>query len=127
MLPKFISDLLWPEIVPLPTALVETYRVEVDAILTACNVPGFKVSDNTKISSLFYTSSHSAMTIGMSPRTYTESQLNDNKMDALKAFAEVVKLFDGVSLVSLEDKVVNLAKYLHEYKLTIEMEKESVE
>jgi hypothetical protein len=126
MIPKFIADLLWPEIVPLPTALVETYRAEVDAILTAVNVPGFKVSDHTKISSLFYTSSHGAMTLGMSPRTYTESQLNDNKMDALKAFSDVVKLFDGVSLVSLEDKVVDLAKHLHEYRLTTEIEKEPV-
>lgn len=118
MLPKFISDLLWPEIVRLPTELVKTYRAEVDAILTAVNVPGFKVSDHTKISSLFHTSSHSAMTIGMSPRTYTESQLNDNKMEALKAFADVVKLFDGVAIVELDDKVVDLAKKLHEFNFT---------
>jgi hypothetical protein len=60
----------------------------------------------------------------MSPRTYTESQLNDNKMDALKAFADVVKLFDGVAIVELDDKVVDLAKNLHEYRLTTETEKE---
>lgn len=124
MIPKFISDLLWPEIVPLPTVLFETYRAEVDTILTAVNVPGFKVSDNTKISSLFHTSSHSAMTIGMSPRSYSESQLNDNKMKALKSFAGVVKLFDCVCVVSLDDKVVDIAKHLHEYKLTTEIEKE---
>lgn len=118
MIPKFISDLLWPEIVPLPTELVETYRSEVADILSAANVHGFKVSDKTKISSLFYTSSLSAMTIGMSPRTYTECQLNDNKMNALKAFADVVKLFDGVCIVELDDKVVDLAKKLHERSLT---------
>lgn len=117
MLPKFISDILFPEIVPFPTELVETYKHEVDSILTAVNVPCFKVSDDTKISSLFYTSSHGAMTIGMSPRTYTESQLNDNKMDALKAFSAVVKLFDGVAIVELDDKVVDLAKKLHEFSL----------
>ena len=45
----FWSIVAWNcSIVPLPTALVETYRAEVDTILTAVNVPGFKVSDNTK-------------------------------------------------------------------------------
>lgn len=118
MLPKIISDILFPEIIPLPTEQVTTYKSEVDAILTAVNVPHFKVSDNTKISSLFYTSSHSARTIGMSPRTYTESQLNDNKIDALKAFSAVSKLFDGVCIVEIDDKVVDLAKKLHEFSLS---------
>lgn len=126
MLPKFISDIIFPEKITLPTALVETYKPEVESILVAANVPNFKVSDNTKVSSLFYSNSHSARTIGMSPRTYTESQLNDNKMDALKAFATVVKLFDGVCVVSIDDKVVDLAKHLHEYRLTTEIQKELV-
>lgn len=116
MLPKAFLDFLFPKVEPLPTVLVDTYKTEVDDILTALNVPGFKVSDDTKISSLFYTSSHSAMTIGMSPRTYTENQLNDNKMDALKAFENLVKLLDGICLVSLDDKIVNIAQSLKEHR-----------
>lgn len=114
MLPKRFLDFVFPKGEPLPTVLVDTYKTEVDDILTALNVPGRKVSDNTKISSLFYTSSHSARTIGMSPRTYTESQLNDNKMDALKAFSTLIKMFDGVCVVYLDDKVVDIAKHLKE-------------
>jgi hypothetical protein len=118
MLPKAFVDLLFPKAKPLPTVLVDTYKSEVHDILTALHVPGVKVSDTTTISSLFYTCSHGAMTIGMSPRTYTERQLNDNKMEALKAFADVVKLFDGVAIVELDDKVVDLAKKLHEFNFT---------
>lgn len=114
MFPKSFLDCLFPKTEPLPTVLVDTYKTEVDDILTALNVPGRKVSDNTTISSLFYTSSHGAMTIGMSPRTYTESQLNDNKMDALKAFSTLVKLFDGICVIDLNDKVVDIAKHLKE-------------
>lgn len=114
MLPKRFLDFVFPKAEPLPTVLVDIYKTEVDDILTALNVSGRKVSDNTTISSLFYTCSHGAMTIGMSPRTYTESELNDNKMDALKAFSTLIKLFDGVCVVDLDDKVVDIAKHLKE-------------
>lgn len=114
MFPKSFLECLFPKAEPLPTVLVDTYKTEVDDILTALNVPGRKVSDNTTISSLFHTSTQSAMTIGMSPRTYTESQLNDNKMDALKAFSVLVKMFDGICVVDLNDKVVDIAKHLKE-------------
>lgn len=39
-------------------------------------------------------------------------------MDALKAFSAVAKLFEGVCIVELDDKVVDLAKKLHEHSLT---------
>jgi hypothetical protein len=116
MLPKAFLDLLFPKAEPLPTVLVDTYKTEVDDILTALNVSGRKVSDTTTISSLFYTCSHGAMTVGMSPRTYTESQLNDNKMDALKAFSALVKMFDSICVVDLNDKVVDIAKHLKEHR-----------
>lgn len=114
MLPKAFLDFVFPKAEPLPTVLVDIYKPEVEDILTALNVSGRKVSDNTTISSLFYTSSHSARTIGMSPRTYTESQLNDNKMDALKAYSTLIKMFDGICVVYLDDKVVDIAKHLKE-------------
>jgi len=114
MLPKAFLDFVFPKAEPLPTVLVDTYKPEVEDILTALHVSGRKVSDNTTISSLFYTSSHSARTIGMPPRTYTESQLNDNTMDALKSFSALVKMFDGICVVDLNDKVVDIAKHLKE-------------
>ena len=114
MLPKAFLDFVFPKAEPLPTVLVDTYKPEVEDILTALHVSGRKVSDNTTISSLFYTSSHSSRTIGMPPRTYTESQLNDNTMDALKSFSALVKMFDGICVVDLNDKVVDIAKHLKE-------------
>lgn len=114
MLPKSFLDFVFSKAEPLPTVLVDTYKAEVEDILIALNVSGRKVSDNTTISSLFYTCSHGSMTIGMSPRTYTESQLNDNKMDALKVFSALVKMFDGICVVDLNDKLVDIAKHLKE-------------
>lgn len=116
-LPKFISDVLFPEYTPPPTALVNAYRDEVDKILNAVNVPHFKLSDNTEVSSLFYTNEY-AGAARFEPRTYSVIEMQDKKMDALKAFSAVAKLFEGVCIVELDDKVVDLAKKLHEHSLT---------
>lgn len=116
-LPKFISDVLFPEYTPPPTALVNAYRAEVDKILDAVNVPHFKVSDNTEVSSLFYTNEYAGVA-RFEPRTYSVREMQDKKMDALNAFSAVTKLFEGVCIVELDDKLVDLAKKLHERSLT---------
>lgn len=120
MFPKFLSDLFKPinEVVN-PTDLVRLYQDEVNDIVNVLKRPGFKVNDNHKVVHLFQISSYLGRPAFSPPRTYTENELNDSRLDCLMIFKALEKRFEGICSVDIQDKIVDLAKKLHEHEVNV--------
>jgi hypothetical protein len=113
MLPKFLSDIIFPIVQTVPTVMTATYAKEVSTILEAVNLQHFEVSDNTTVASLFYPD-YKSKPARFEPRTYTESELHDTKMEALEKFSNISGLFNNIRTVKLSDTIVDLAESMYQ-------------